>query len=142
MRDDEFLKEHLNIKFSFRKPLSEQQLLQKIDNGSLFGYVQGDLPVPKHLQSYFQYFLPIFKNCFVSKTDIGECMKSYADEQGLLRQSSRMMISNFHLENGSLITPLFNFYRTLELECTRVHRFVEYTPEKCFKGFVKSVVEA
>ena len=26
--------------------------------------------------------------------------------------------------------------------CTRVHRFVGYTPEKCFKGFVMSVVDA
>ena len=53
-----------------------------------------------------------------------------------------MLISSFHLENGSVITPLFNFYRRLGLECKRVHRIVEYTPEKCFKGFVKSVVDA
>ena len=142
VRDDKILKEQLKIRFPFRKPLSEQQLLEKIDNGSLFGYVQCDLSVPEHLQNYFQHFPSIFKNCFVSKNDTGEYMKSYADQQGLLRQPSRMLISSFHLENGSVITPLFNFYRTLGLECTRVHRFVDYTPEKCFKGFVKSVVEA
>ena len=142
VRDDKTLKERLKINFPFRKPLSEQQLLQHIDNGSLFWYVQCDLSVLKHLQSYFQHFPPIFKNCFVSEDDIGEYMKSYADQQGLLPQPSRMLISSFHLENGSVITPLFNFYRKLGLECTRVHRFVEYTPGKCFKGFVKSVVEA
>ena len=142
MRHDKFLKEHLKIKFPFRKPLSEQQVLQKIDNDSLFGYVQCDLSVTKHLRSYFQHFSPILKNCFANKTNVGEYMESYADQQGLLRQPSRLMISSFHLENGSLITPTFNFYRTLGLECTRVHRFVEYTPEKCFKGFVKSNAEA
>ena len=69
-------------------------------------------------------------------------MKSYADQQRLLRQPSRKLISSFHLENGSNFTPLFNFCRKLGLECTRVHRFVEYIPEKCFKGFKKLVVEA
>ena len=69
-------------------------------------------------------------------------MKNYADQQGLLRQPNRMLISSFHLEKGSVITPLFNLNRTLGLECTKIHRFVEYTTEKCFKGFVKSVVEA
>ena len=142
VRDDKTLKAHLKINFPFRKPLSEQQLLQQIDNGLLFGFVQCDLSVPKNLQSYLQHFPPIFKNCFVSKNDIGEYMKSYADQKGLLQQPSRMLISSFHLENGCVITPLFNFYRRLGLECTRVHRFVEYTPEKCFKGLVKSVVEA
>ena len=53
-----------------------------------------------------------------------------------------MLISSFHLENGCVITPLFNFYRRLGLECTRVHRFLEYTTEKCFKGLVKSIVDA
>ena len=108
MRHDKFLKEHLKIKFPFRKPLSEQQVLQKIDNDSLFGYVQCDLSVTKHLRSYFQHFSPILKNCFANKTNVGEYMESYADQQGLLRQPSRLMISSFHLENGSLITPTFD----------------------------------
>ena len=122
--------------------MSEQQILQQIDNGSLFGYVQCDLSVRKHLQSYFQHFPPTLNNCFVSKVDIGEYMKSYAYQQGLLRQPSRMLTSSFHLENGSVITPLFNFYSKLGLECTRVHGFVEYTPEKGFRVFVKLFVEA
>ena len=78
-RDDKTLKEHLKINFPFRNLLSEHQLLQQIDSGSLFGYVHCDLSVLKNLQSYFQHFLPIFKNCFVSKSDIGEYMNSYAD---------------------------------------------------------------
>ena len=78
-RDDKTLKVHLKINFPFRKLLSEHQLLQQIDNGSLFGYVHCDLSVPKSLQSYFQHFLPIFKDCFVSKSDFGEYMKPYAD---------------------------------------------------------------
>ena len=80
MRDNNTLKERLKINFPFHKPLSERQ---QTNNGSLFGYVQCDLSVPKHLQSYFP---PVFKNIFVSKSDIGENVNSYADQKGLLQQ--------------------------------------------------------
>ena len=69
-------------------------------------------------------FPPIFKNGFVSGDDIGEYMKTYAEKHGLLQHSSKMMTSSFHSENGSVITPLFNFYLNLGLQCTKTHRFV------------------
>ena len=40
-----------------------------------------------------------------------------------------MLISSFKLENGSIITPLFNF-------------FVQYFPRKRFNKFVQSVADA
>ena len=30
----------------------------------------------------------------------------------------------------------------LGLRCTKIHRFIEYTSQKCFNGFVQSVVDA
>ena len=38
--------------------------------------------------------------------------------------------------------PLLNFYLKLGLKCTKIYRLVHYTPEKCFKNFVQSVVDA
>ena len=85
---------------------------------------------------------PNFKEFFVGRDDIGEYKKTYAEKHGLLQHPSQMLTSNFHLKNGSVITPLFNFYLNLGLECTKINRFVEYFPQICFEGFVKSVVEA
>ena len=34
------------------------------------------------------------------------------------------------------------FYLQLGLVCTKIHRFVEYTPKKCFNSFVQSAVDA
>ena len=42
----------------------------------------------------------------------------------------------------TIITPLLNFYLDLGLECTQIHRFVQYTPLKCFNSFVQSAVNA
>ena len=69
-------------------------------------------------------------------------MRDYAVENNLLKQPQRMLISSFNLENGTIITPLLNFYISLGLKCTRIYRFVQYTPRKCFNTFVQSVVDA
>ena len=54
----------------------------------------------------------------------------------------RMLISSYKLNNGIVITPLLKFYLKLGLRCTKIYRFVEYTPQKCFNDFVQSVVDA
>ena len=59
-----------------------------------------------------------------------------------LTQPRRMLISNFLLKNGTLITPLFLFYLQQGLVCTNIYRFVEYTPLSCFNSFVQSAVNA
>ena len=49
---------------------------------------------------------------------------------------------SFTLQNGTLNTPLLLFYLQMGLVCTKVYRFVEYTPKKCFNSFVQSSVDA
>ena len=69
-------------------------------------------------------------------------MKTYAEERGIMCQPQKMLISSFTLQNGTLITPLLLFYLQLGLVVIKRHRFVEYTPNKCFNSFVKSAVDA
>ena len=69
-------------------------------------------------------------------------MKNYAIENEMLKHPQRMLISSFKLENGTVITLLFNFYMELGLQCTKIYRFVQYSPRKCFNNFVQSVVDA
>ena len=70
----------------------------------------------------------IFKNIDVTRIDIGEYMKTYVEENDLLKQLQRRLISRIIFTNGTLITFLFNFYVDLELQCTKTQRFVENTP--------------
>ena len=53
-----------------------------------------------------------------------------------------MLIDSFKLQNGKLTTPLLLYCLKLGLVCRKTHRFVEYTPRKCFNGFVQSAVDA
>ena len=100
------VKQHIREHFSYRRSLAAEQLLQEIKKGKLFGYVQCDIEVPEILRSKFDNFPPIFKNTLVSKNDIDELMKTYAEEEGILSQPRKMLISSFTLQNGTLITPL------------------------------------
>ena len=141
-KTNEKVKNHIRSNFPYKRPLSTDSLLEKIRDGSLYGYIQCDLVVPDELKAKFSNFPPIFKNTDVGRNDIGEYMQNYAIENDLLKHPQRMLISSFKLENGSIITPLFNFYMELGLQCTKVYRFVQYLPRKCFNKFVQSVVDA
>ena len=94
------------------------------------------------MRAHFANFLPVFKNILVSKIDIGDLMKTYAEEEGKMSQPRKMLISGFTLQNGTLVTPLLLFYLQLGLFVTKLHRFLEYTPRKCFNSFVQAAVDA
>ena len=91
---------------------------------------------------YFANLPPLLKNTVVSRSDIGDLMKEYADKEGIMSQPRKMLISSFYLNNGTIITPLLLYYSHLGLECTKLHQFVQYSPKKCFSGFVQSAVNA
>ena len=69
-------------------------------------------------------------------------MKTYAEEEGIMSQPRKLLISGFTLQNGTLITPLLLFYLQLGLVVTTLHRSVEYIPKKCFNSFVQTAVDA
>ena len=136
------VKQHIREHFPYRRSLAAEQLLEEIKNGKLFGYVQCDIEIPEILRSKFDNFPPIFTNTLVSKNDIGDLMKTYAEEEGIMSQPRKMLISSFTLQNGTLITPLLLFYLQLALVYTKIHRLVECTPKKGFNSFVQSAVDA
>ena len=136
------VKEHLRESFPYKQPLREENLLEQIRSGKLFGFVQCDIEVPEELNKKFASFPPILKNKIVGRHDIGSLMQDYAEKKGLLCQPRKMLISSLFLENGTLIIPLLLFHLELGLVCKKIYRFVEYTPVKCFNKFVQSPVDA
>ena len=128
--------------FPYKRPLREENPLEQIRSGKLFGYVQCDIEVPEELKKKFANFPPIFKNTNVGRHDKGSLTKDYAEKKGLLCQSRKMLTSSFFLENGTLITPLLLFYLDLVQVCKKIYRFVEYTPVKSFNKIVQSAVNA
>ena len=135
------VKLHIRENFPYGRSLTEHQLLEGIKEGNLFGYVQCDIEVRKHFRANFANFPPFFENTLVSKNVNGDLMKAFGEEEEVLSQPRKMLISGFTLQNGTLITPLLLFYLQPGLVCTKIHGFVEYTPKKCFNSFVQSAVD-
>ena len=69
-------------------------------------------------------------------------MKEHAEKEWFMSQPRTMLMSSFHIKNGTIITPLLFYYLHLCLECTKIFQFVQYTPKKCFNGFVQSAGNA
>ena len=136
------VKQYIRENFPYKRSLAAEHFLEEIKKGNLFGYVQCDIEVPENLKSEFVNFPPILKNTLLTKSDIGDLTRNCAEERRLLSQPRRMLVSSFTLQNGTLITPLLLFYLQLGLVCTKIHRFVEYNPKKCYNSFVKSAVDA
>ena len=99
--------------FPYRRSLAAEKLLKEIKKGKFFGDVQCDIVVPEILRSKIDNFPPRFKNTLVSKNEIGDLMKTYAEEEGIMSQPRKMLISSFILQNGTLITPLLLFHLQL-----------------------------
>ena len=58
----------------FKKYLTQDQVIQYIKDGRIFGFVECDIEVPDHLKEYFSEMTPIFKNVDVCLDDVGEFM--------------------------------------------------------------------
>ena len=91
-------------------PLREETILENIESGSLYSYVQCGIEVPEKLREAFANFSPIFKNINVGRDDLGPFLKEHAEKEGILTQPKRKIISSFFLENRTIITPLLLFY--------------------------------
>ena len=104
-KTDASVKTHLRENFPHRRPLTEEGLMQGSTDGRPFGYVQCDIEVPEHLRDNFSIFPPIFKNTAVSRDDICNLQKQYAEKENVMVQPRRIIMSRIILYNGTIITP-------------------------------------
>ena len=105
-------------------------------------YLECDIHVPEHLREKFSEMCPVFKNTEISRDDIGEFMKAYAEENDIMSRPRRSLIGNMKGEKILLATPLLKWYLEHGLEVTRVYQVIEYTPKPCFKPFGDAVSDA
>ena len=122
--------------------MSLERILSEVRNERLFGCVEVDIRVPEHLKEKFSEMCPIFKNTNISRDDIGDFMKAYAEEHNIMAQPRRSLIGSMKGEKILLATPLLKWYLEHGPEVTKVHQVVEFTPEPCFKPFGDTVSDA
>ena len=96
--------------------MTTRSIINAVQNETLFGCVECDIHVPDHLREQFQEMCPIFKNTEISREDIGDFMKAYAEENDIMRQPRRSLIGSMKGEKILLATPLLKWYLEHGLE--------------------------
>ena len=129
-------KQDVHENFPYRRSLTDYQLQVEIKNGKLFSYVQCDLEVHDKLKAKLARFPSNSMNSLISKNDIGNIMKTYAEDEGVISQPQKTLIWSFTLQHRILIPPLLLFKLQPGIVVTKLHRFVGYSPKICFKSFV------
>ena len=117
-------------------------IIRFVKEKKFFGLVQCDIKVPPHLENYFEELQPIFKNTKISRNDIGDFMKIYAEQNKILSQPRRTLVGSYWAKGIMLITPLLEWYLNHGLVVTDIQQIIEYKPVACFQNFANKVSNA
>lgn len=119
----------LNAHFFGRgqQALSEDQLLQRVKEESFFGCVVVDIETPDILKQKFSEMTPVFRNVDISRKDIGDHMRQFAEENDVMATPRRALVGIYGGEKILLSTPLLKFYLEEGLVVKRVYQAVQWT---------------
>ena len=126
----------------FKKYLTQDQIIQYIKDGHLFGFVECDIEVPEHLKEYFSEMTPIFKNVDVCLDHVGEVMQEYAEEHSIKDVPRRLLIRSYFGKKIGLSTPLLKWYLEHGLVIFHIYIVIEYVPNAAFNSFMTQVAQA
>ena len=126
----------------FKKTLTQDQIIQYIKDGHLFGFVECDIHTPEYLKEYFSEMTPIFKNTEVSLKSIGQHMQEYAKQHNIKDVPRRLLIGSYFGNKIGLAMPLLKWYLEHGLVITSIYTIVEYVPNAALKDFTAQVAEA
>lgn len=121
---------------------TEQQILERIESGELFGLVECDIHVPETLKEKFGEMSPIFKNVMVSRNDISEHMKEFVKDTDHLKTPQRMLIGSMFAEKILLFTELVRWYLKHGMKVTKIYGVYSYKRSSIFRRFGESVSDA
>ena len=125
-----------------RKQLSFQKILAGVKDSSLFRFVLCDIHTPETLKKLFEELTPICKNVEVSREDIGDHMRTYAEKNNILRKPRRMLIGSYLGKEVLINTALAKWNLSHGLEITLIHEFIQFHPERCFLNLAERIANA
>ena len=120
----------------------ESTILEAVLDESFFGFLEVDIHVPDHLYDYFEEMPPLFCNTEVKFEDMGGFMQQYVRDHHMSDKPRRLLLSGMKAEKLMLSSPYLKWLLQKGLSVTKLHQVVEYTPQRCFRQFVRDVSDA
>ena len=138
----DFLRVFYRRAFGDDRPMSQDEVLRRVRDGSLFGFVECDLRVPEDLVHKFSEMPPIFKNVQLDRSHLSEHMREYAEERALMTRPRRCLIGSMRGDKILLLTELLKWYTEQGLVVDRVYRVIEFERAPVLRPFGESVTQA
>ena len=111
------------------------------NNNPLFGFIMCDVSTPDHLKALYDQFPMVYRHYGVSRKDLEPWLQNYANENGLLKKPSKLLITCHEATDILLATQMVKFYISKGLKITNISKIYQYRPMKCFEEFVKTCQE-
>ena len=134
--------------------VDEKTIINAVRNEDLFGMVEVDIEVPSEWPEdikenfdvspydYFKEMSPLFCNVNINFDKIGSHMQEHVKEFNLSQQPRRLLVGGMKGENMLIATPLLKWYIEHGLKITKIREVIEFSKQKCFKGFVDEVTNS
>ena len=119
--------------------LTLKQVIELISTDKIFGILECDIHVPKHLEEIFTDFPPIFKHATIGRESIGQLMRIFCETNNLLTKPRKLLISSFHAKKQWFLSPVLKWYIHHGLVIDRVHRILEFDRETPFNDVVNEI---
>ena len=101
---------------------------------------------PSHFQhptmtryEYFEETSPLFCTIDVPFKLIGEHMQEHVRRFELSEKPRRLLVGGIHARQILVTTPLLKWHLEHGMVVTKIYQVVEFTPQRCFRDFVKEV---
>ena len=159
VKDNVELKEHIHNRLPTffkenRYEVAPTTILDAVRGGNLYGMLEVDIEVPETWSSefetkmplppreYFSEMSPLFCTTEIPFEKIGKPMQDYAKTFGFSERARTVLVGGYKAKQILLATDLLKWYLDHGLRVTRIYEVIEYTPQKCFAKFTKTVTEA
>jgi hypothetical protein len=122
--------------------LTLDRAVEAIRARQLFGFVECDVRVPDHLTDKFSEMPPIFKNVELSREQLSEHMREFAERENHMPRPQRSLIGSMRGERILLFTDLLVWYLEHGLVIDKIYQIVEYEANAVYREFGDSVTTA
>ena len=138
----EFLQAFYRHTYGQNKEMTEDDILNAIKQGKMFGFVECDIRVPDNLVARFSEMPPIFKNVCLDREHLSEHMKQFAETEGYLKRPQRYLIGSLYGTKILLLTELLKWYLEQGLVVDKIYQVIEFEKAQILKPFGESVTAA
>ena len=125
------------------KNLKEDEIIDSVRSGDFFRVVKVDIFSAEEAQKKYHDLNhpPIYRHIEIEKEMINESFRDYAEARYRKFPLKQQLGLTFHANEIILASPLLKFYFENGLVVKKVHFCIEYTPDKCFRPFIDSLVK-